>query len=208
MTATTRTVAYAATDDELFREQMRSSAQGDGASPRTFAYLLQKAEQNRVWERLTGPQSRPFGSFRAFLEAPEATGGLGMNEERLYHAASLAGVLDLAQRLYLGETVTEIPHGGDRRSPTFQVRDTQLKRETTADDAERVVARLKRDDPELAEKVVRGEVTPNAAAREKGWRKPRIILSSPERIAASLRRYMPREAILRLAELLTKEEDP
>jgi len=76
------------------------------------------------------------------------------------------------------------------------------------DSAEKVVARLKRDDPELAERVVSGEVTPNAAAREKGWRKPRIILSSPERIAASLRRYMPREAILRLAELLTKEEDP
>ena len=60
--------------------------------------------------------------------------------------------------------------------------------------------------PELAEKVVRGEVTPNAAAREKGWSKPRIALSTPERVAASLRKWMPRESLKRLAELLTQEE--
>jgi len=203
VTATTRTVAHAATDDELFREQMRSSAQGDGASPRTFAYLLQKAEQNRVWERLTGPHSEPFGSFRAFLEAPAAAGGLEMDEERLYHAASLAGVLDLAQRLYRGD----IKESRTAGRPPINERGTFIS-VGRPDSAEKVVARLKRDDPELAERVVSGEVTPNAAAREKGWRKPRIILSSPERIAASLRRYMPREAILRLAELLTKEEDP
>jgi hypothetical protein len=31
--------------------------------------------------------------------------------------------------------------------------------------------RLRRDDPELAERVARGELTANAAAVEKGWRK-------------------------------------
>lgn len=35
------------------------------------------------------------------------------------------------------------------------------KRDSTA-----IVARLKRDDPELAERVVNGEMTANAAARE------------------------------------------
>jgi hypothetical protein len=74
------------------------------------------------------------------------------------------------------------------------------------DTASRVVARLKRDDPELAEKVVRGEVTPNAAAREKGWRKPRIILSTPEKVADSIRKHMPADARRRLAELLTQED--
>jgi hypothetical protein len=60
--------------------------------------------------------------------------------------------------------------------------------------AEAITARLKRDDPELAEKVVRGEISPNAAAREKGWRKPRIILSTPERVADSIRKHMPPDA--------------
>ena len=35
----------------------------------------------------------------------------------------------------------------------------------------------------MAERVVRGEVTPNAAALEKGWRKPRIVVTSPESVA-------------------------
>jgi hypothetical protein len=69
------------------------------------------------------------------------------------------------------------------------------------------IARLKRDDPGLAKRVVAGEITPNAAAREKGWRKPRIVLTSPERIAVSLRKYMPREALARLAELLSEPSE-
>ncbi|MEV8510831.1 hypothetical protein [Dactylosporangium sp. NPDC051484] len=48
---------------------------------------------------------------------------------------------------------------------------------------ESVVARLKRDNPDLADRVVRGETTANAAAREMGWRHPRIVVSSPERVA-------------------------
>jgi len=51
---------------------------------------------------------------------------------------------------------------------------------------ERTIRRLKRDDPDLAKQVIAGEVTANAAAREKGWRKPRIVLSTPERVATSL----------------------
>ncbi|MGH3781246.1 MAG: hypothetical protein ACRDRO_11650 [Pseudonocardiaceae bacterium] len=44
--------------------------------------------------------------------------------------------------------------------------------------AEDFTARLKRDDPELAARVVNGKITPNAAARAKGWRKPRIVVST------------------------------
>ncbi|VAZ65321.1 hypothetical protein LAUMK40_01446 [Mycobacterium kansasii] len=48
---------------------------------------------------------------------------------------------------------------------------TQDKRDSDA-----ILSRLKRDDPELAEKVITGQTTANAAALEKGWRKPRIVL--------------------------------
>lgn len=33
---------------------------------------------------------------------------------------------------------------------------------------------MKRDDPDMAERVLDGELNPNAAARSKGWTKPRI----------------------------------
>jgi hypothetical protein len=38
---------------------------------------------------------------------------------------------------------------------------------------EYTLARLRRDDPELAARVERGELTANAAAVDKGWRQPR-----------------------------------
>ena len=87
-------------------------------------------------------------------------------------------------------------HGGDRK----QDRATVLH--GGHDTVDYVVARLKRDDPTLAEQVVRGEITANAAARAAGIRRPRIVVSTPERIAKSLRRHLDAESLHRLAELL------
>ena len=42
---------------------------------------------------------------------------------------------------------------------------------------------------DLADAVVRGEVTANAAARQKGWRPPRIELRDPTVVAARIREH-------------------
>lgn len=112
-----------------------------------------------------------------------------MTESKLMDAARLADVEGLARRLLMEEIPVAPTPGGDRRPDDFQSNGLNLKSGPTA---ERTIARLKRTDPGLAEKVVRGEVTPNAAAREKGWRRPRIVLSTPERVAVPLRKWMPR----------------
>lgn len=51
---------------------------------------------------------------------------------------------------------------------------TNISSLTSANSVDHVTARLKRDDPALAEDVVAGRLTANAAARQKGWRKPRV----------------------------------
>lgn len=134
----------------------------------------------KAWKVI--PPGKPYGSFDRLCRDL-----LGMP------ARDVAKKIDREKIKALGPAV----HAGTGRGKTL--RDTK----GFADTADRVVARLKRDDPELADLVVKGAVTPNAAAREKGWRKPRIVLSSPERIADSLRRHMPREALARLIELRT-----
>ena len=48
---------------------------------------------------------------------------------------------------------------------------------------------------DLADAVVRGEVTANAAARQKGWRPPRIELRDPTVVAARIREHFSREQI-------------
>ena len=74
------------------------------------------------------------------------------------------------------------------------------------DRVDHVVARLKRDAPELAEKVIRGEITPNAAARQMGWRKPRIVVSTPEAVAKALRKHMTPDQIQALVRLLSQTD--
>lgn len=200
-----RTVAYAATDEELFREQMRTSAHGDGAHPRTFAYLLVKAAETRVWEKLAGPTGEPFRTFRDFLTAADPD-GLGMTVEELRHAVALAG--DEAQqavdRLLKGETSRASMRGNKTKRTTLNNIDESLGPQSET--AERHLRRLKRDDPALAEQVVNGELSSYAAARSKGWKPPRIQVTTPERTAAHLRKYLTQEQRAELARLLIDNE--
>lgn len=191
-----RREAMELTDTRLLLNRLRVAAHSDGASPKSFALLLTKVLDERAWEK------EGFATFRAFMKEREPV-GLGMTEAQLLDAARLAGIEPVARRLLLEEVSASAGHGEIGGGHSENVTRSLVGKPDTAG---KVVARLKRDDPELAEKVVRGEITPNAAAREKGWRKPRIILSTPERVADSIRKYMPLEARRRLAELLTKED--
>lgn len=101
-------------------------------------------------------------------------------------------------RLLTEDMRTMNPHGGAR-----QQRGTLLP---GSDTVERAVARLKRDDPELAARVVAGEVSPNAAARAKGWRKPRIVVSTPASVAVRLRQHFTPQQVAELRALLGEDE--
>jgi hypothetical protein len=204
---------------EMSAEQLRVHRAGealhrDGASPAGALDLLAAITEDRTWERMADSKGRSFaGRFRAFVEARPPF-GLGYDPDQLREVIKLhhphESVERIAERMQTMRAAVEtellagIPamgrpkvHTGDSSRDTRSV--------GMADTQERVVARLKRDDPELAEKVVRGEVTPNAAARSKGWRRARIVISTPERTAESLRKHMPLEARHALARLLLEE---
>ena len=143
--------------------------------------VVDDLEKVQAWKVI--PPGKPYGSFDRLCRDL-----LGMP------ARDVAGKIDREKLKALSS------RGGDRRSAEFQRGDTPLKPgHKTAD---WFVARLKHEDPGLAEKVILGEVTPNAAAREKGWRKPRITVSTPDRVARSLRTYMSPEDIAKLITLL------
>lgn len=187
----------------IVREVISSTSNGADVMS-ALPGLVRQMLDEEAWREfaIPGGQAVQHKSFGAFVQADPPKGLGGRKNQLIALCGTDEQLAARVRTLLLAEIPDEIAHGGDRHSDHFQVRDTNLK----GDSSERVVARLKRDDPGLAEKVVRGEVTPNAAAREKGWRKPRIVLSTPERVAASLRKWMPRESLKRLAELLTQEE--
>lgn len=215
---TTRRVEVGDWTEEQLRVQRAGEAlHRDGASPAGALELLAALVEDQTWERLADAKGRSFkGRFRAFVETRPPF-GLGYDPDQLPKLLALrhphesvpevayrmAAMREQVKTLLLGEITPILPidHSGPGRGKTL--RDTKGFEDT----ADRVVARLKRDDPELAEKVVRGEVTPNAAAREKGWRKPRIILSTPERVADSIRKHMPPDARRRLAALLADDDE-
>ncbi|MDJ0490579.1 hypothetical protein QNA24_29805 [Rhodococcus qingshengii] len=161
-----------------------------------------------------------FGSFTEFVECPQPY-GLGMAvddfkkllEVKTHEELKFKGGTKTAKhfadmranvRTLLAEDVPALGvNGGDRRSETARLGSVQQSGATRLNDsaennANYITARLKRDDPEMAEKVIAGEITPNAAAREKGWRKPRILVSSPAATASALVRHLNREQVAEL----------
>lgn len=219
MTAVRRVEFGEFTEEQLRVQRAGEALHRDGASPAGALELLAAIVEDRTWERVTDKAGRSFkGRFRDFVN--DRTAGLGYDPDQLPKVLELRhpheSRPDVADRMTtMRKEVTklllsEIPPALAWERPTAERNKDGATNYTPqrdqANTATHITARLKRDDPELAEKVVSGEITPNAAAREKGWRKPRIVLSTPERIAGSLRKYMPREALVRLAELLTKED--
>jgi hypothetical protein len=188
------------TDTRLLLNRLSASVRSDGASPRSFALLLRKAVEERAWE------VEGFRSFHSYMTTPETSGGLDMAEDKLMDAARLADIESLVRQLLLEEIPAAMMHGdGPGRGHTEKRLRGTKSFLPESDTSDRVVARLRRDDPELAERVVRGEVTANAAAQEKGWRKPRIVLTSPESVARALRRHMSADALARLVLLLVAD---
>ena len=210
----------------LSEEQMRVIRAGealhrDGASPAGALELLAAIVEDRTWERLADAKGRSFkGRFRDFVEARPPY-GLGYDPDQLPKVLQLrhphesvpkiayrmAAMREQVKRLLLEEipAITEHGHGPGRGHTEKRLRATKSFSIGT-DTADYVTARLKRDAPELAEKVIRGELTPNAAARQMGWRKPRIVVSTPEAVAKALRKHMTPDEIQALVRLLSQTD--
>lgn len=165
--------------------------------------LLLKVIETEAWRERYDTKAREvvkFESFGAFVVA-EPTAGLGAPVDLIRRiVAGTEAEREVGKKLN-EEVRAAGGHGGDRRSTGFQGGGTTLKKGT----AEHHIARLKRDDPELAERVVEGEVSADAAAKAKGWRKPRIVLTTPQRIATHLRKHLSSDQLSELARLLTEE---
>jgi DNA-binding transcriptional MerR regulator len=216
----TRVVSFG----DLTEEQLRVHRAGqalhrDGASPSGALELLAAIVEDRTWERVTDAHGRAFaGRFTEFVEA-KSPFGLGYPVAQLKRLLELRhpheeqGVTRVAEQMaemrrqvrqLLGEAINQAPpqrHAGPGRGNKTDCDTNGF----LPDRVEHVVARLKRDAPELADRVVTGKISANAAAREMGWRHPRVVVSTPQRVAASLRKHMTPDQIAELVELLSED---
>lgn len=137
------------------------SARSGGQSYKTLLKSLDVVLDNELWREFVMPPERvyTFARFDEFLKFA------GFPPDELLAVLRAHGRDELAARVRseLGGELAE--HGGDRT--VEQVRDTNLKRQ---DDATYLVSRLKRDEPELAQQVLTGKISANAAAVQAGIR--------------------------------------
>lgn len=185
--------------------KLRQAAHDDGADPRSFALLLGRAAASKpeAWVQ------EGYSTFAAYVLAP-TPGGLGMTKEQVRTAAALAGAetAGLVERLLAREQKPERRQGrpriGEEKGETFTFSERERGK------ADYVVARLKRDaesNPKAATllgEVLSGETKPLGAAREMGWRKPRILLARQETVASAIVEHMSREAIQYIRDELDK----
>ncbi|HET9326428.1 MAG TPA: hypothetical protein VFQ05_06645 [Candidatus Eisenbacteria bacterium] len=82
-------------------------------------------------------------------------------------AARIAQARARVQRAYDEDIQPLARHGGNRRPDGSQGNQITLTKQRGGS-RDYVIARLERDDPPLAQRVKRGEVTATAAARQKG----------------------------------------
>lgn len=211
---TTRTVTSGEiTDDEMRAYRAAKALHRDGGSPASVFGLLAAIVEDRTWERLVDNHGAPFPTFTSFVEAREP-GGLGFSKAELVKILALRHPhedsapwnerAEWLRKSAAGLLAAEVPaaaaNGANQHSGLSGTQPTQA-----AQDASAITARLKRDDPELAQRVVSGELTANAAAREKGWRKPRIVLTSPASVAVRLRQHFSPDEITELRNLLNDD---
>lgn len=92
---------------------------------------------------------------------------------------------------------------GTNRFAKDRLRNT--KPTSDSDTADHVVQRLKRDNPQLAQQVINGTITANAAAIKAGHRKKRITMQpdDPHRMARAIRNGSTPETIQELIRLLS-----
>lgn len=163
--------------------------------------LLGKVIESGAWREFTTPNGFPVRhrTFHDFVTA-DRWDGLGTSRDALVgwvreQDPDVAAAVESAWR----EEVAQASAHGTNRHSTAREGATHSSDHHAADG---ILARLKRDDPDMAQQVVNGELSANAAARIKGWRKPRILVTSPASVAHRLREHFTADELNELKELL------
>lgn len=159
--------------EEELRQSLYVLLQQSGGDPSQLLDLLAVAVEAQVWESLGC-------DFASFVSTPYSSGGLGWSIENLRSVLRMRHrheLIELTVAERMNRTRREIENllspvagtwGGNRRN----------KQATSAprSDREQTIARLKRDQPALAEKVLSGTLSVNQAVVQAGIRPHRLCL--------------------------------
>ena len=151
--------------------------------------ILDKVIAQRLWAAGSDKDGTPFKSFESFVTHRRPQ-GLESNIDELL---AFCRRHEEVQKLIRGEVEPEREH----RGATKEERENRDSNTTSSGrGATYLLKRLKRDIPALFERVVKGELTANAAAIEAGFRERTItITANPAKAARSILKNFTRDEI-------------
>lgn len=192
MTKSERQVSFGQND---WRNMLITELRRTGGDPSILFEILESVIEGRAWEKLTDESGQPVGSLRRLIEAKPPVGS-GQKLEKVLKLLEVEHryerdnnqwhqrmtVLRDAIRKEIGEELPALNEHGTNQHREG-VCNTNSSNETT--DAEYITRRLKRDNPELAEAVINGELSAHRAAIQAGIRKERFTVPNHDmRLAA------------------------
>ena len=166
--------------DEELREQLLVNKRRSGGDPSLLLDLLAELLDRKSWRQREGHTGKPW-SFLRYVQTPFDDGGLGWDVEdvkniiRFEHKYEKEGVrhtpAKAAEMEAMRRKVRDLLNPEANKQGRPEKGDNITFREDQKGTSESyTVRRLKRDRPELAEKVIEGEMSANAAAIEAGFR--------------------------------------
>lgn len=202
-------------DEYLDWRKLRNELETSGGDPYGVIVRLDGVIKHRAWEQLTDKKGNAFSSFSQFVRDPDK--GLGMATDELLKLVDVQG--ETERRAIVSKDVEQVelfarvrslvrcavrgdlPASGKVGRPTKeQEKNSNCSLHNYSSSG--LLARLKRDHPDLAQQVIDGELTATKAAREAGIITPTVRLGKPATVAAKLRDHYNKDDLAELARLL------
>jgi hypothetical protein len=189
------------THAEMLRMRLISASQQVGVDPTRFFELLTSFLDGESWTELGI-------DFVGLVEQPPPVGmGLGREDfKKLLTLKHRYEKQDRAVREQVDAVRTKArdllhpelaDNGGDRKSEQYQFDNIKLKHGGGTSETY-TLRRLKRDRSDLAQKVISGEMSANAAAIEAGFRdKTFTVSSNVDKAARTLRKHFDPDELCR-----------
>jgi hypothetical protein len=156
------------------------------------------------WRHFIDPTGQPHDppDFVVFVTTPPLA-GLGTTIDRLREAVRAAGDLDAITMLDTIDKATQRPRGRPRRENGNDVPNSLTGR-PEGNTRQKALRRLRKDRPDLHDKVLAGEISAHAAMVEAGFRHHTITvpIDNVGSLVAALRRRLSDDQIGELRRLL------
>lgn len=151
------------------RHELQGRLSDERASAAALKGMLSLMAEHEGWKELSGPAGKPFRTFEQFCLARHPF-GLGYDLAAINRIVADREVRDARQVALEAQPVGA--HGGDRKSAeasAHQPYNDKVDSDSAGAGAGYLAARLKRDRPDILDRVISGELpSMRAAAKEAG----------------------------------------